>query len=257
MPGDTFSCLDAALDYARRGWSVVALVPRDKRPLVAWRELQERRAEAPEIEAWFARWPDANVGIVTGAISELVVLDVDPRHGGRESLAALVTEPAETLEVTTGGGGHHYYYRHPGGTVPGRVALRPGLDVRAEGGLVVAPPSIHPSGGAYSWRTGHGPDEAALAALPNWLRLLLGETAPPRGHPVRYWRALLAEGVGEGARNNTIASLAGHLFFHGADVEVATELLLCWNQARCRPPLAADEVVRTVASIARLHRRQA
>jgi len=69
------------------------------------------------------------------------------------------------------------------------------------------------------------------------------------------WRTLLREGVAEGARNNAIASLAGHLLWHGVDPEVATELLLAWNQARCRPPRDAEEAVRTVESIVRLHQR--
>lgn len=254
MSGEKASRLDAALGYARRGWSVVALVPRDKRPLVAWTELQRRRADGAEIETWFARWPEANVGLVTGTVSGLVVLDVDPRHGGEHSLRAL-GESGRTVEAETGGGGRHYYYRHPGGVVRGKVAVRPGLDLRADGGLVVAPPSIHPSGRPYRWVAGRGPEEVALAPMPDWLRQLVDEETARRGHPVRYWRALLVEGVAEGARNNTIASLAGHLFFHGVDAEVATELLLCWNAVRCRPPLAPDEVVRTVRSIARLHAR--
>jgi hypothetical protein len=74
-----------------------------------------------------------------------------------------------------------------------------------------------------------------------------------RGHSLSHWRRLLREGVAEGERNNSIASLAGHLLWHGVDAEVATELLLTWNAVRCRPPLDADEVVRTVASITRLH----
>lgn len=71
------------------------------------------------------------------------------------------------------------------------------------------------------------------------------------------WRRLVREGVVEGERNNTLASLTGHLLWHGVDPEVALELLLAWNRARCRPPLPDDEVARVVASIARLHERQA
>lgn len=75
------------------------------------------------------------------------------------------------------------------------------------------------------------------------------------GHPLGYWRKLLAEGVIEGARNNTIASIAGHLLWHGVDVQVTTELLLCWNRVRSHPPLNDSEVVKTVESIDRLHQR--
>ena len=71
-----------------------------------------------------------------------------------------------------------------------------------------------------------------------------------------YWRALVSQGIGEGERNNTIASLAGHLLWHGVDLEIVRELLLAWNAARCHPPLDPDEVSRTVDSIRRTHERQ-
>jgi hypothetical protein len=77
------------------------------------------------------------------------------------------------------------------------------------------------------------------------------------GHPLEYWRRLVTDGVPEGSRNNTIASLAGHLLWHGVDRDVVTELMLTWNRARCRPPLTDVEVVRTVESITRLHRQRA
>ncbi|WP_246189466.1 primase alpha helix C-terminal domain-containing protein [Methylacidimicrobium cyclopophantes] len=76
------------------------------------------------------------------------------------------------------------------------------------------------------------------------------------GHPLAYWRRLVREGVQEGERNNTIASLTGHLLWHGVDPAVVLDLLLAWNATRCRPPLSEDEVARAVESIVRLHRRQ-
>jgi len=113
------------------------------------------------------------VAIVTGRLSGLVVLDVDPRHGGDASLAAFEARhgplPA-TVESRTGGGGRHFYFRHPGGRCPNRVGLEPGLDLRGDGGCIVAPPSIHPSGREYAWRARHGPGEQALADLPAMLR---------------------------------------------------------------------------------------
>ena len=90
------------------------------------------------------RWPTANVGIATGARSGLVVLDVDPRHGGDEQLAAFEAEHGklpETAAVVTGGGGAHYYFNHPGGDIRSRK-LSPGLELKADGTFVVAPPSL-------------------------------------------------------------------------------------------------------------------
>lgn len=251
--------LNSALRYARRGWSVIPIRPGEKRPLIAWEAYQHRRAEAHEIRGWFRYWRKANIGIVTGAISGLVVLDIDAGHGGMDSLTALERQHGplpETVAATTGGGGRHLYFRHPGGIVRNKVGLARGIDLRGDGGLIVAPPSLHPSGRHYVWAAGRDPDSIDPAPLPSWLNRSLTEDQDRRGHPVAYWRSLLKRGVDEGERNNTIAALAGHLLWHGVDVDVCTELLLCWNAVRCRPPLSDDEVVRTVGSIAHLHERR-
>lgn len=251
---------EAALAYARRGWSVVPMAPHGKRPLVPWVEYQERRADESEIDAFFDRWPGANVGIVTGRISGIVVLDIDPRHGGDTTIANLerlgAVFPA-TVEARTGGGGRHLYFRHPGYVLHNRAGFEAGFDLRGDGGVIVAPPSIHASGRRYEWLSGRSPDDLAPAPMPDWLERQLHPDGGQPGHSRDYWRALVRDGVSEGARNNTIASLAGHLLWRGVDADIATELLLCWNRARVRPPLPDDEVVRTVVSIASLHRRQA
>jgi len=245
----------AALAYIARGWSAIPIEPRGKRPLIAWTEYQGRIACAEEIESWFQRWPHANVGIVTGRVSGLVVLDVDERHGGATSLARLEIDPVPiTVEAVTGGGGRHLYFSHPGIPLGNRVGLRPGLDLRGDGGCVVAPPSIHASGTPYLWVTARSPDEAPLAPLPGWF--LHTEGGEHIGHPLAHWRRLAREGVAEGARNATIASLAGHLLWHGVDVQVVLGLLFAWNRVRCRPPLEDVEVTRVVDSIARLHSRE-
>ncbi|GIK83332.1 MAG: prophage P3 protein 7, DNA replication [Alphaproteobacteria bacterium] len=253
--GDTRA---AALRYVSLGWSVVPVQARGKRPLVRWTPYQGRRPTADEVEQWFRRWPDANVGIVTGAVSGLLVLDVDARHGGDASLAALegeFTALEPTLECLTGGGGRHLYFRHFGESVPNRVGFRDGLDLRGDGGVVVAPPSIHPNGRPYRWRQGREPQVFGPAPMPQWLRRIVSGEGSHPGHPLSRWRQLVNEGVAEGARNATIASLAGHLLWHEVDPSVVLELLLNWNRQRCRPPLPDDEVAATVASIARLHAR--
>ncbi len=252
------SMLGAALAAAGRGWSVVVVRPRGKAPLVPWLELQQRRAHQDEIREWFRRWPDANVGVVTGAISGLVVLDIDPGHGGRDSLATFeegLGRLPETVEAITGGGGRHLYFSHPGGTVPNRAGVAPGIDVRGDGGSIVMPPSIHPSGRRYRWMAGRSPEAMSLARLPRTWLLRISRRSPPAGHTLPHWRDLVRGGVAEGARNDTIASLTGHLLWHGVDPFVALQLLLCWNRERCRPPLPDDEVARTVGSISRLHDR--
>ncbi|MGZ8733984.1 MAG: bifunctional DNA primase/polymerase, partial [Acidimicrobiia bacterium] len=117
-----------------------------KHPRVRWERYQVVRAAESTVRRWWQRWPDANVGVVTGSVSGLVVVDVDPRHGGDATLADLEAREGRlppTVEAFSGGGGLHLYLCHPGSAVPSGQ-LGPGLDVKADSGLVVAPPSRHP-----------------------------------------------------------------------------------------------------------------
>ncbi|WP_054564678.1 bifunctional DNA primase/polymerase [Frankia sp. R43] len=146
--------LGAALRYARLDWPVVPLEPRGKRPILPdWTNTASTDPDV--IRRWWARRPDANVGIVTGPRSGLAVLDLDPRSGGAESLAELETRVGAlpgTAVVVTGSDGIHFYYRRPGAKVTSRAhSFGSGLDVKADGGQVVAPPSIHPNGQRYAW----------------------------------------------------------------------------------------------------------
>jgi hypothetical protein len=180
------STLDAALDAVRRGWSVVpmhtirggrcscgmASCPSPgKHPRVRWDAYQHRPPTEDEVRRWWQRWLDPNLGVVTGAVSGLVVVDVDPRSGGDDALVSLEERFGvlpTTVECLTGGGGAHLYFRHPGGAVRSGPLVA-GIDVKADGGLVIAPPSKHLSGARYSWEAGASPDEHRLAELPAWL----------------------------------------------------------------------------------------
>lgn len=245
----------AAAGFLARGWSPIPLLPRGKRPLLPWEPYRHRRALPAELALWRARWPTANVGIVTGAISGLFVLDIDPDKGGEASLAALEARFGRlppTLVARTGGGGRHLYFRHPGEPVPCAVGLRPGLDVRGDGGYVVAPPSIHPCGRPYRFLGGAASEPAAA---PAWLLALLRSSRHRPGHPPAFWRRLLRTGLVEGERNVKLASLAGLLLHHGLEPGVVEELLQGWNLGRCRPPLPPEEVAQIVASIRRTQER--
>jgi hypothetical protein len=250
---------EAALAYLARGWAVIPVEPGGKRPLIAWEEFQHRFPEPVKVESWFNRWPKANLGIVTGKTSGLVVLDIDPRHDGDESLLLLEREHGplpHSIEALTGGGGRHVYFRHPGKEMRNRVGLAPGIDLRGDGGMIVVPPSLHPSGKHYFWEVSHHPDETSLAPMPQWLESLIRGVEGSPGHPFTFWRQLVRAGVPEGERNSSIASLTGHMLWHGIDPEVTLELLLCWNRVRCHPPLSDEEVARTVESIRRTHFRK-
>src|SRR5438034_3341754 len=106
--------LEAALQYARLGWRVIPIAPRSKdHPLVKWQEFQHRAPTTAELTAWFTQWPDANLAVLTGAGSGLVVVDIDSPEG-EKALAGL--GHITTLTSTTGRG-RHLFFKHPGGTV--------------------------------------------------------------------------------------------------------------------------------------------
>jgi hypothetical protein len=159
----------AALAYARRGWSVFPCRPRDKRPATR-NGFKDGTVDKGRIVAGWTRAPLANVAIVTGVASGVIVLDVDPRNGGNESLAELERrygELPETPTVRTGGGGHHYYFAAlPGSHVKSRK-VADGLDLKADGGYILAPPSVHPSGGVYAWSRDF--QRTKLVPCPPWL----------------------------------------------------------------------------------------
>ncbi len=154
--------LRAALAYARRGIPVFPCEPGGKAPLT-YSGFWDATTDARRIKAWWNRWPYANIAVPTGEHSGLLVLDVDPRDSGPESLAALELingSLPRTAKARTGGGGVHVFFRYPaGGEVRNSAGrLGPGLDVRGEGGYVVVPPSRTQS--AYEWIDSSPPTEA-------------------------------------------------------------------------------------------------
>ena len=178
--------LDAALAYAARGWRVIPVPPGHKYPQGFPRWQQEGTTDPAKIAAWWSASPDHGIGVLTGAASGLWVLDVDVADDktGDETLAELEDAygplPA-TYEVVTGTGGRHLYFAWPtdGTDVRNSASGRLGadLDVRGEGGFVVAPPTVHPNGLPYEVEAS-SPDD--LAEAPGWVLALLAEPTPAR-----------------------------------------------------------------------------
>jgi len=233
--------LDAALSYSSRGWSVIPLLPCDKKPAISWEAYQRERASEEQIRCWWGKNPACNIGVVTGAVSGLVVLDLNGSEG-RESVK-LLDLPLTPIAAT--GRGQHWYFRHPGGKVGNAVKLLPGVDLRGDGGYVVAPPSIHPSGAEHRWLGRPSPEEADLVPLPEWV-LDKQHDRQDGAEPTT-----LSEPVAEGARNQTLTSLAGSLRRRGADEATIFAALQAVNTDRCRPPLPEAEVGRIASSIAK------
>lgn len=205
-----------------------------------------------QVQKWWTWWPESNIGIATGAISGVFVIDVDPRNGGDDSLEALESEngplPA-TVRAFTGGGGQHFFFKMPQGVSRFRKELAPGIDLKADGGYVVAAPSAHCSGRRYAWDTDAHPEDVAIALAPAWVV----RAAPSAGSSgiaksSSEWKSVVAP-KDEGGRNQALTSLAGHLLRRYVDVHVAHGLLQAWNRTCCRPPLGPDEVTGVVVRI--------
>lgn len=168
-----------ALACAKLGWPVLPLRPRDKRPATKHGFKDATTSKADVVRIW-TRSPDANVGVATGAVSGVLVLDVDPRNGGDAQLHELLRVHGDlpaTLIADTGGGGTHYFFELPEGGLASGV-LAPGLDVKADGGYVVVAPSFHPNGGIYVWRG--DPARTPLALTPEWLATVMRNRASRR-----------------------------------------------------------------------------
>jgi putative DNA primase/helicase len=211
---------------------------------------KDATSDPATIRAWWARAPRGNIGTPT---SWCAVLDVDPRHGGDETLAELERVHGslpDTAEVLTGGGGRHLYFA----PVPGlqcKNGIAPGLDIKADGGYVLLPPSNHKSGRPYLDEILHPLFDTPLAPMPAWLLAMAVSHRNGHEEPTSAetdWAALL-QGAPDGARHATALRIAGHYFGKRlATSEVETILL--GYAARCVPPFDASDVRRIVRDLA-------
>jgi hypothetical protein len=276
--------LHAGLAYIGRGWPVFVLSP-SKMPVANCESCKAGHATPAQMEActcltchgfhaatadpdrlaeMLRRHPRGLLAVRTGGASGTVVIDVDPPGIG--TMRMLVAEGVlpRTLAAVTGRGGYHMVYAHPGGKIlSGAGKGGPGVDVKADGGYVVAPPSVHPvTRRPYRWLGSPGDD---LTPLPEfWTGRLRESTRPPRsaqavsipargrgGYAMAALRYELEEvlSAGEGTRNTSLHLAAwnlGQLVAAGMLAEDRTESLLC--QAGERIGLPPAEVRRTVAS---------
>lgn len=183
-----------------------------------------------------------NIGLNTAG---LLVVDIDPRHGGAEHWQELCDElslgPVETLTCRTGGGGWHHYFHAPDGfRAPAHLA--PGVDLKSQGGYVIAPPSLHMSGKPYTWEN----PEAMIGAFPEALFHPIEQMAQnPRPAAAIGADALILEG----GRNSHLTSLAGSMRRRGMDQSAILAALLEENKLRCKPPLPQAEVRQIAESV--------
>lgn len=175
--------VDSALSYAVRGWHVFPLAPRGKTPATA-HGFKDATTDAEQIRRWWAANPQYNIGIATGEASGMFVVDLDGPEGlqsWQKLIAMCGGVDVETLTFSTGGGGRHLVYRWPLMAVSNRAKLLDGIDIRGDGGYIVAPPSVHPNGQVYSVI-----NDCEIASAPAWLLNVLfddAELAKARNKP--------------------------------------------------------------------------
>jgi KaiC/GvpD/RAD55 family RecA-like ATPase len=245
------------------------MIEKCKRPLISWKDYQTRLPTEEEVCQWFDQYPDANIGIVTGKISNLVVFDLD-------STDAVEYAEAEggfpdTPKVKTGKG-YHVYMRHPGFEIRNSVNKKLDIDIRADGGYAVAPPSIHGSGRQYQWEQGFSIHDIKPAACESWMIEYLQNISspdkqkstskpavkPPQGDPgtrnndsETLYADLLKSGAIEGMRNQSATKLVGHLFAKGMAADEIWTILQLWN-SKNTPPIDYSELRKTFESVIRL-----
>ena len=268
---------DAALSYAARGWHVfpchtvvdgacscgksgcenVGKHPRWDKHLIP-NGNKNASTDSKKIQQWWRQWPDANIGICTGAVSNLLVLDVDAHSGGEDSLKNLEASyrpMPETVESLTGSGGgsRHLLFKHPGITIKNSVGkaargIASGLDVRCDGGYIIAPKSLHQSGRFYEWEVLHHPNDIDLADPPEWLIAVIQDAA---GNASKRSATTTDEPILIGARNDALFTMACSMRRNGVTEEGIIAVLEATNTVRCQPPLAPTEIRRIAHSAAR------
>lgn len=234
----TNQLLEAALNYARRGWRVFPCRPKGKEPLTP-AGFKNATTDEAQIRVWWGIWPDANIGLATG--NGLYVLDLDGPDG---EASVQGKEIPDGPQVTTGKGRHCYFQTDaPLRLFAGKLR---GVDGRGEGGYVIAPPSVHPLGRVYQWI--EGTEDMPLPFCPDWLAELARPKAvlTPSPRTDGEGQAILA-----GQRNASLTSLAGTMRKRSMSAEAIEAALLEENRNRCNPPLPEDEVRRIAASVAR------
>jgi len=236
--------LEHALACVEEGWPVFPVASNAKTPLTK-NGFKDASKSPDEVRKTFAKYKDPNIGLRTGEASKLGVIDVDTKNGARgpESLASELKDLPPTLTVKTPSGGWHLYFLYPEGGLRSKNGIFPGIDLKADGGYVLAAGSSI-DGKFYEYVD----PEAPIAALPEEilakLRNAFNKSRKAAAGPV-------GATIANGGRNTKLASLAGTLRRKGLGQGEIAVALKAVNAERCDPPLAEVEVDGIAASIAR------
>lgn len=238
--------------YAADGWRVFPVEQKGKKPLIKdWPNAAS--TDNQQIRVWWAKWPQANIGLACGPGSGVFVVDIDVsgEKQGAASRAKFNGTMPDTLESRTGSGGAHLFFEYPKDReIKNKQNAMPGIDVRGEGGYVVLPPSVHPCGTEYQWTR-----EIRPAKCPDTILALLFEKKPPimpwepcqkpavrpQGTPIierasKYLAQVPAAVQGQAGHSSLL--WAARVLVDGFELSDADALGLLWNEfnPRCVPP---------------------
>ena len=203
--------------------------------------------EAAQIKRWWKKWPNANIGIATGQISGIVVVDIDGVVGEKsvKMLQRRCGKLPQTLTSQTGNGAD-LVFRSGAHSFKNRTGLYAGVDIRGDGGYIVAPPSVHIAGKRYRWS-----NDGSVVDPPIYLRqLLAGENLPElpaiadkfKDLPKPHLPPDRVPAIRKGSRNDELFRLAGRWRWEGKTVDEVGALLEEVNRKKCNPPVSDREL---------------
>ena len=268
------------------------VITKCKTPCIAgWKDYQHRLPTREEVTNWFTQNPSANIAIITGAVSNLVVFDLD----SKDAVEYAENEGGfpDTARVKTGRG-YHVYMKHPGFDVRNQVKKELDIDIRGDGGYVAAPPSIHGSGRQYEWEEGFSIFQIDPAECTPWMidylkdiskldpvtetvvkefdgilnangtltaikEIKAKEIKPQETNTQETkqdeYLDLLQNGCNQGSRNQSATKLTGHLLKTGMKETEIWEVFQLWNRNKVHPPLDHDELKKIFESVRALEKK--
>lgn len=235
-----------ALDYYNKGMCVLPVVPNQKRPILnQWQQYTKNRPSLEETKNWFESYNDCGIGMVTGKVSGYIVLDIENKY--KEDINLLLNKYPTRKIAKSGSGGYHFYYKYPESydkPIKNRVQIIPNVDIRADGGFIVLPPTKHQCGGYYQWVVDEEAGDFPMS--------LLSINTSGIEENNNKWVTELMRGVQDGGRNQACARLAGYFYGKGLSNDIVESMMLEWNNKN-NPPLSYQEIMNTLESVSRYH----
>lgn len=236
--------LDAAMKYATQyGWAVFPIDTQTKKPLTPHGCKDAKKTPGP-IAAWWRKWPKAGIGVATGSISGIIVIDedIDRDKGIDGSYEMRIWERnngnlPETARALSGRGGVHRYFRYTGTDIKNRAGILDGVDVRGEGGYIIAPPSLHPNGTEYCWED--DPEEIPPAKVDDAVKKFLSIGKEPKESGESFE---VPAQIPMGKRNETLFKLACSMQAQGFPDTAIKAAVAEVNETACISPIESDEI---------------